>query len=52
MIMKLFSVFQTLQVFCHISTAYSQCNIKKDCEIKEQFYPVSVEAEKIISILE
>ncbi|XP_065647309.1 fatty acyl-CoA reductase 2 isoform X2 [Hydra vulgaris] len=50
--LKLAAEMKKLKVFCHISTAYSQCNLNKEDEIKEQFYPVFAEAEKIINVMQ
>lgn len=50
-VMQLAREIKNLEVFCHISTAYSQCNKSKDEEIEERFYPVDVTPEKIIDCL-
>lgn len=49
---KLAKEIKNLEVFCHVSTAYSQCNLTTSAEIQERFYPVSVKAEKVIEAME
>lgn len=41
-----------LIVFCHISTAYSQCNLPADCTIQEQFYPMAIHPQKVLDAVE
>lgn len=49
-ILKLVREVETLEVFCHISTAYSQCN--RDELIVEKFYPAPIKADKLIEAME
>lgn len=51
-LLLLAKALKQLEVLCHVSTAYSQCNQPKSVEIMERFYPVSVEPEKIIEVME
>uniref|UniRef100_A0A7M5UXY2 Fatty acyl-CoA reductase n=1 Tax=Clytia hemisphaerica TaxID=252671 RepID=A0A7M5UXY2_9CNID len=48
---KLAKAMKKLEIFCHVSTAYSQCNQPKSLDILEKFYPVSVEPENIIEAM-
>lgn len=50
-VIQLAKEMKHLEVFCHISTAYSQCDCSKNEEIIEKFYPVKVEADKIIEAM-
>uniref|UniRef100_A0A7M5TZT8 Fatty acyl-CoA reductase n=1 Tax=Clytia hemisphaerica TaxID=252671 RepID=A0A7M5TZT8_9CNID len=49
-ILTLAKALKHLEVFCHVSTAYSQCNQEK--AIMERFYPVTIEPGRILEAME
>jgi len=51
-IIKLVKELKHLQVFCHISTAYSQCHRASNDLIAEKFYPSPIRAEKLMDAME
>lgn len=51
-VVKLVRQIKNLEVFCHISTAYSQCNREPTDMIAEKFYPTPMKAQKIIDAME
>jgi len=51
-IIKLVKEIKHLEVFCHISTAYSQCHRASNDLIAEKFYPAPMRAEKLMDAME
>jgi len=47
-VVKLVRDIKDLAVFCHISTAYSQCNRDCDDVIDERFYPTPMKAQNVV----
>jgi fatty acyl-CoA reductase len=50
-IIKLVRDMKNLVVFCHISTAYSQCNRDSNDVIDERFYPTQMKAQDVIDAM-
>lgn len=51
-LLKIVKRIKNLDVFCHVSTAYSQCNLSDDVPIEERFYTPAVHYKKILACLE
>lgn len=51
-IVKLAREMKNLEVFLHVSTAYSQCNLSRDRVIEERFYEPEVPYQRMLDSLE